>query len=77
MRRSANQASNRTTPSPVFGMRFLTEEELKFAVIGCLGSPTEPSTTVSRESAGSLTIRLCGDGGDTDAYPADDAVDFS
>ena len=64
MRRVANQASKRTTPSPVFGMRFLTEEELKFAVVGCVGSPT------MLEEEASVTIRLCGDGGDTDLEPA-------
>jgi hypothetical protein len=76
MRRVANQASKRTTPSSVFGMRFLTEEELKFAVVGCVGSPTTPGAFIgaSEASLASLTIRLCGDGGDTDTEPAEDAI---
>ncbi len=74
MRRVANQASKSSTPSPVFGMRFLTEEELKFAVVGCVGSPTTPVGSGDRDAGASLTIRLCGDGGDTDFAPADDAV---
>jgi hypothetical protein len=65
MRRVANQTS-----SPVFGLRFLTNEELRASVVGCLGGPT---VEVNRAAA-SLTIRLCGDGGDTDSAPADDAV---
>ena len=69
MRRVANQASKRTTSSPVFGMRFLTEEELQGAVMGCLSSQTPDAATevkVGGSVAGSFTIRLCGDGGDTD-----------
>jgi hypothetical protein len=73
MRRVANQASKRTTSSPVFGMRFLTEEELKFAVVGCVGSPTMTMREAPGDDA-SLTIRLCGDGGDTDLEPAEDAI---
>jgi hypothetical protein len=57
-------------------MRFLTEEDLQHAVVGCLSSPTAPTTRVSEPSDAdaSFTIRLCGDGGDTDFAPADDAV---
>jgi hypothetical protein len=63
-------------------MRFLTEEELKYAVVGCLSAPTEPtrespaptSPAPGREANGSFTIRLCGDGGDTDFAVADDAI---
>jgi hypothetical protein len=53
-------------------MRFLTEEELKVAIVGCVGSPTTPEGSIG----GSLTIRLCGDGGDTDHEPAEDAIFF-
>lgn len=81
MRRVENQASQRSTSSRVFGMRFLTEEELKYAVVGCLSAQTEPSRdnpapapTAPREADGSFTIRLCGDGGDTDFAVADDAI---
>ena len=75
MRKVANQASKRALSSPVFGMRFLTEEDLKFSVVGCLGSPTMPADSTAKEDSGaSVTIRLCGDGGDTDFAPADDAI---
>ena len=71
--RRTSQASKPS--SPVFGMRFLTEEDLKFAVVGCLStSPTAPTGRVD-DSGASATIRLCGDGGDTDFAPADDAVE--
>ena len=70
--RRANPVSKRTASSPVFGMRFLTEEELKVAIVGCVGSPTTPEGSIG----GSLTIRLCGDGGDTDHEPAEDAIFF-
>lgn len=67
MRRVAIQASKRT---PVFGMRFLTEEELKLtSVVACVAG-----VRTSEDDAASLTIRLCGDGGDTDLEPADDAI---
>lgn len=71
MRRVANQPSKSASSSPVFGLRFLTNEELRANVVGCLGGP---SVEVGREGAASLTIKLCGDGGDTDIASADDAV---
>jgi hypothetical protein len=63
-------------------MRFLTEEELKYAVVGCLSNQTAPrdnpapapTSPAPREADGSFTIRLCGDGGDTDFAVADDAI---
>lgn len=83
MRRIETQASQRSTSSRVFGMRFLTEEELKYAVVGCLSTQPAPgrenpapapTTPAPREVDGSFTIRLCGDGGDTDFAVADDAI---
>ncbi len=71
MKEVANQTQELQQPSGIFGLRYLEEEELTLAdVIGCqsvVGVAAPPATGVIAPPAqGSFTIRLCGDGGDTD-----------
>ncbi|HEU4324347.1 MAG TPA: herpeto-tandem family RiPP [Roseiflexaceae bacterium] len=71
MKEVANQTQGLEQPSGIFGLRYLEEEELTLAdVSGCQSavSIAAPPTVgvVAPPAQGSFSIRLCGDGGDTD-----------
>lgn len=57
------RVTNRTPKSPIFGLRYLEEEELKRTdVTGCFGIVRMPDD----KTAASVTFKLDGCGSDTD-----------